>query len=918
MNRPTETHLDWQDLPLRIGLLSTAMILFYAGVNLWNQGQPFSQPLSLLVSFGTWLFGMALAVLATLPRLKARLAWLVLVGVVVTQLVYAGLSWLSYSPLTASHSDNEMIAQFAVQALERGQNPYTWNFSDVLRVYRDRGLNLTPFLDGSTQNRVTYPALPTLMLLALDTFGIDQVRVMSLLFQIVLLILIFKGTPEHLRALVVIPLFILRDIVVAPVGGVQDAVWSALLVAMVLAWKRPWARAVLFGLAGSFRQQPWFVLPFLLIYLWNQPGTLRDRLQQIAQFVAISVGTFLLINLPFIVWDPMAWFLGVFEPAYAAFNMYSHGLGALSQFGIVPFPREFYSALQFSFLILALVVHWRHPHVIGQAFWIFPGIFFWLYYRGLANYWIYWLPPLLIALTRGFGKDVQLPQASPFFNRRWISTLGIAAALVAANLIFQVQLLQHAAPVQANLRLPINTLDYGEPMVHRLRISVTNQSDAVLTPRFAVQRDPGIQALPWNIDSGQQVLQPRESGDYVISASVPSRFFPASTGGQVVVTDAGGNYALRAVLTIPPDETFAKPDLILNPTYAFWRAGENAPEGWSLQTNSRTIASAEIREFAGRVALGIHSPPGSFVTRLEQDITFPDSFSIWVYPTSSATDPSENAYGVEIDDGERRLWILFGESDKWGKLDNGAFVYLNAPLNMWSKQNIDLRGLYAQLGWPLPVSSLRGRNGLEVAAPQAQISLLVAGNTKTDTVQWFGPIEQTINPGDPSVLLAQVFAHPDSYYVTRGDEYRRARNYQLAEESYQRALRYNDLNAAAYFGIAESRFWRGDYSGAIEAYNTSLAFSYPSAGSAQKGIAWSEYNLGRFAQAQHHFEQAIRANPELADAYNGLGWTAIQQHDCPAALPNLEIASRFDPTLANAKTGLQLCQSAVPPVSSSR
>jgi uncharacterized membrane protein len=39
---------------------------------------------------------------------------------------------------------------------------------------------------------------------------------------------------------------------------------------MVLVWQRPTLRAVLFGLACAYRQQPWLVAPFLLICIWNE------------------------------------------------------------------------------------------------------------------------------------------------------------------------------------------------------------------------------------------------------------------------------------------------------------------------------------------------------------------------------------------------------------------------------------------------------------------------------------------------------------------------------------------------------------------------------------------------------------------------------------------------------------------------
>ncbi|MDE3090911.1 MAG: tetratricopeptide repeat protein [Chloroflexota bacterium] len=435
--------------------------------------------------------------------------------------------------------------------MKRGENPYAWNFSDMLRVFRDAGLSFTPFLDGAAQNRVTYPALPILTVLGFNLIGIGQVRIISLVFQILLLVLIFVGTPQRFRTVLVLPLFLLKEFVPFSLGGIQDVVWSALLVGMILAWKHRLLRAVLFGLACAYRQQPWFVAPFLLIDMWHQPGSVRMRWRQIVCFLGISLGTFMAINLPFIVWDPIAWALGAFEPAYARFDVVSAGLGALTQHGLAPFPREFYTVLQISSYLIMLIVYWRHARAIGQAFWIFPGIFFWVYYRGLPNYWIYWIPPLLVAMIRHRANDGELLSFSSRPST-WIATVALTTPLLLANLIGGFALFQLNPPVQVCCALPLEAFAYGRSLVDRIQITVTNSSQDVLLPRFSAQRDGTVQALPWAIESGPEHLAPGESASYIITANqLPAKTFAWSTGGQIVLTDAGGNYWLRAVLTIP-------------------------------------------------------------------------------------------------------------------------------------------------------------------------------------------------------------------------------------------------------------------------------------------------------------------------------------------------------------------------------
>ncbi|MBI3361554.1 MAG: tetratricopeptide repeat protein, partial [Chloroflexi bacterium] len=540
----------------------------------------------------------------------------------------------------------------------------------------------------------------------------------------------------------------------------------------------------------------------------------------VLQFAAISLGTFLLINLPFIIWDFRDWALGVFEPVYAAFNVYSHGLGSLSQFGLLPLPRHFYTGLQIAAFAIMLIVHWRHPRSVGQAFWIFPGIFFWLYYRGLFNYWIYWIPPLLMAMMRYRREKASTLDERAQEAARWRRTIDLAMPLVLANVLWGIVLLQRRPLVTATTFYP--------------HVRLANASDRAMFPRFAVQRDPGLQPLPLRIVSGPESLKPGEAGQYVVEAGT----FRPGEGGQIVITDAGGDYELRAVLTIPADPTSDNTDRIVNPTFGRWTAEATAPSDWRMQATAGSSATAEIRTVEGRAALAIHLRNGSprsdlAAVWLTQTVTFPDTFAVWVYPTAASTDPHDTAYGIELYDGTHRLWILFGDSDSQGNLaPDYYFVTLRSPQRAWSRQTVEVGQLYERLGWRLPAFILRNRNGLEFAARQVQLSLLVASRSK-ESLEVFGPLEQDETWAQPDALVSDAISHPDIYYVNRGDEYRRQRNYDLAVDAYRRALSYNTDNADAYNGLGWAVFQERGCAEAIAYFEAARALDPDAAGPRQ-------------------------------------------------------------------------------------
>src|SRR5437762_1758420 len=107
---------------LRVGLLTATLIFFYVGLSIWNIGQTSIALLNFGLSMIAWLSGMSTAALALLPSVSHRAAWLVLASFIALASQNAYLSSQYYSPLTAVHTDNEMIGKYALEALKRGQD----------------------------------------------------------------------------------------------------------------------------------------------------------------------------------------------------------------------------------------------------------------------------------------------------------------------------------------------------------------------------------------------------------------------------------------------------------------------------------------------------------------------------------------------------------------------------------------------------------------------------------------------------------------------------------------------------------------------------------------------------------------------------------------------------------------------------
>src|SRR5262245_53464287 len=104
---------------LRIGLLTATAMFFNVGLILWNTE---SVSVSLGLSVIAWLLGIFSAALALLPSVPRRASWLILMSLLALAFQTVYIQRQYYSPLTAIHSDNEMIGKYALEALKRGQN----------------------------------------------------------------------------------------------------------------------------------------------------------------------------------------------------------------------------------------------------------------------------------------------------------------------------------------------------------------------------------------------------------------------------------------------------------------------------------------------------------------------------------------------------------------------------------------------------------------------------------------------------------------------------------------------------------------------------------------------------------------------------------------------------------------------------
>jgi hypothetical protein len=728
----------------------------------------------------------------------------------------------------AAIPDPVLLSAYSAQLLLLGENPYAWDLSDAYSAFRASSYFSTPQLDGSSVSVLSYPALHFLLLVPIHALGLDGVRGLYVLCYALIGVLLFLRSPGPLRAVILLPLWVSPEYLGFSLNFVTDAVWALLLLGSVLTWRRPGWRAILFGLACAYKQAPWLLAPFILVRLLidRQDPDQRPPLARTLYFFAVAGAVFLVVNVPFMLADLPAWIRAVFQPAADHLIYLGSGLASTTLFGLVELPKAFYATASLTVMATLLLLYTAHFRRWRHTLWLFPGLTLWFSYRSLQSYFVYWVPLLMAVLVMEARErmGVEVPRA-PHEEPRGPKGLWQRLNRLPLRAARMVQARKHWTPgvLAVSLAVILAAAGYAlagnktigvELLETRLRSSfsdvddmeilVRNTSDGTLTPRFAVQR-ASWQPYPWDIVEGPLSLPPGRSGRYRIRTDISYRTLLLSEGGQLVVTEASGDYRVRGTLKLPPDESLGDPEALLNANYLL-RAGQTGiPSGWTLQQGTSETPIVEHTKTANglramRLGLQVHAGRATWeAVGMAQGVLFPDGeIRTWVNPPDPGADDGaflSVAYGLEFHDGQRRLWVLFGPSGpREGYLGRDHyFIERRLAAGAWSEQRIDLSAIYARLSWPLPPLTQTVRANVELLTRGTSLTLFVAARNRPRPellTAEFGPV--VIAPGVEAVRqrIRQRVERREEYSLALQDLERRRRNFDRARELQEKAVQH--------------------------------------------------------------------------------------------------------------------------------
>jgi hypothetical protein len=655
-------------------VLSTGLKI-YRGSGIWGPGIP----------IGLILYVLAAVCLVAAFTVKdpARFRSQVVIGVVLLLAIVFSV-WYEIDFANPTYGTDALaLAHSAGEVLIDGQNPYEvvgGSLGDVLERFNVPDTFVTRTTTGREIERlVSYPGGHVLTYAGGVAVGLHDLRWVTLVFEIGSLILIWSLVSPIGRLFIPFALLLEGNLTVYfTSGAVTDWLWVLPLVgaAFYLNRERFGYAGLALGLACAMKQQPWFLVPFAIVWVYRtlqRRGEPRQLVDGMTGFLAGTASGFLILNLPFIVWSFRDWVQGILHPLLGDLVPDGQGFSVLTSRGLLPIPGTWYSVTLLLVGVLTLWAYSKWFDRMQDLLWVLPPALLLLSARSFHSYFIYWAPLALLWLDLRINRPGSIESATPGagFRSNTSRVFAIAAVAVAVGL-----------GSAAILTLTTRTIEVGEVtpvvedgVIRSLEVDVTNSSDETIEPVFEVYWIDS--PVPWS-PSGDSDVAAHDTKTVEISPNSAQGIPPTQLSPEGVevadfrvrVNDSGSSvYTSSDVVHIEID------DPVVNPTLGNWdREGTvfAAPYGWRAAVHGGTSGQRRIAPADGDagVLLGVSSNgagPAEWVeAAIIQDVAFFASCYSWDFDhdlglrSDSAGSPLAVS-GVQIVQDDASLWFVLSD-----------------------------------------------------------------------------------------------------------------------------------------------------------------------------------------------------------------------------------------------------------------
>ena len=296
-----------------------------------------------------------------------------------------------YSEAYANIHDGAIQVEYALEFLSSGRNPYEETYEDTPLVYYGfSGIDLS--VNPAINHFVYLPgflitSFPVYKMFTQFNLPYDQ-RWIYLAAFIALILILPTIVSQPTQKLALLAAIGLNPLVTGPVIlGMNDVIIILLifLTALSLSKQKILLSAIFLGIACTFKQSAWFILPFYALFIYNFSAPTR-RMQELFK-VSLIIALIMIIGLlPFVAWNPSSFIEDVFTYPSGGVDInypirgYTIGVLLLGA-GIIASPLDDFpfSALQLIFGLPLLVFTLRYQqryNLIGVML-LCAGVFIW-------------------------------------------------------------------------------------------------------------------------------------------------------------------------------------------------------------------------------------------------------------------------------------------------------------------------------------------------------------------------------------------------------------------------------------------------------------------------------------------------------------------------------------------------------------
>ncbi len=380
----------------RLGFLALGAVILILPNGLYSDTGYTSFP-SIILELFAYIVGFLIILYALIsPNSKKdngnRLVFIMLASMGTVTLLYF------FYGIAVKHSvtDETFIDMTAAKNFLAMINPY--GFRIPISTFNQNGVPLsylTPTLAGGFVNTLGYPSLSFLMLVPMELLHLNPV-LLTVLFSSLLLFTIglryMKSSVRYASPLAISISLLNLNVIFFSLNGINDVVWAEFLALSIIFINRKYAGGLFFGLSLAYKQVPVFLMPFFMVYLLKTHGWKR-----MLQFVFSSIVTFLIFNLPFIIWSPSTYFSAVLSPESTSLLGIGFGPSQLAFAGYLPFVGEkVFQYTEVAVFIILILLYYINFQKLKYVMTALPLIFFLFNYRLLENYVLFW--PILSLL----------------------------------------------------------------------------------------------------------------------------------------------------------------------------------------------------------------------------------------------------------------------------------------------------------------------------------------------------------------------------------------------------------------------------------------------------------------------------------------------------------------------------------------